>query len=118
MKVFTKKDYQGKTQFNSSIAEQIVTCTLETIPGIVPLHENKKVSKRYMQGVRIETINGSLYVNVYVFLQMGYSGKDVAYEVQQKVKMALESTASFKVKEIDVHIVDVFFPAAETSEQN
>ncbi len=109
MKVYTKSDRNGKTEYSSAIAEQIVRYTLEEMDGVVPMKSNAKLSKKYLKGVKIDMVGGYLFVDVYVTLRADAIVRDIAFKIQQNIKTAMESSTDFKVKTVNVHIVDVDF---------
>ena len=50
-----------------------------------------------------------IYIDVYVKVRFSESVRDVAYKVQQIIKNELETATNFKVKDVNVHVVDVEF---------
>ena len=61
------------------------------------------------KGVRVETADGELTVNLYIIVRYGSSIGDVAKKVQQVVYTALEGMTGFKVSAVNVHVGGISF---------
>ena len=59
------------------------------------------------RGVSVESIDGKLIYDVSICIDNGCIVKDIAYEIQQRVKKEVEAATNFKVKRVNVNIVDV-----------
>ncbi len=110
MKIVSKTSEDGKVVYTSEIIEPIVKYSLDKIDG-VELSTAKKgsVNSRRNQGIRIENVSNLIYIDVYVKVRFSESVRDVAYKVQQVIKNELETATNFKVKDVNVHVVDVEF---------
>ena len=60
------------------------------------------------EGVAIKfDINGTLNVDVYIRVYIGYSVPEIAYRVQENIKNSLNSMVGLKPGKINVHVYGV-----------
>ncbi|GAA0135672.1 Asp23/Gls24 family envelope stress response protein [Paenibacillus sp. YSY-4.3] len=81
--------------------------------GIVELLGRKNLSK----GVKVEVGQREAAVDVSVIVEYGNRLPEVATEIQHNVKRSIETMTGLTVVEVNVHIHDVIFKAAEKSEE-
>lgn len=121
MKVVDRSDENGKVVYNSGILNPIVRRAAEDVEGVVKYSPNtSKVSKRYKNGVKIETVGDYVYIDIYLKLYHFAKVKEVAYKVQESVRNMVESMTDYIIKDINVHVVDVEFTSmyiSPTSEE-
>ena len=98
MKVIKRINAKGKTAYSSDILPNIVLCAMDGIEGVVNnrLSDAKKEAARVKRMISIDASGDFIYVDV----------TDVACKIQESIKNAFNTT-EFKVKDINVHIVDV-----------
>ncbi len=107
MKVINKQDQSGRLVYNSDIVRDIVDCALGEVEGVVKFPEN---SRQARDSVRVEQLdNGEMYIDVYVKLQCDVEVSDVASRIQSSVKNTIESMTEFRVKSVNVHVIEVEF---------
>lgn len=109
MKVVSKKDNTGKVVYNSSIVQSVIECALDEIDGVVKYDPTNKTQKQAKNYIRVDYVDDYLYVEVFVRLNYAATIPEVASKVQSNIKNSIESMTEFKVKDINVHIVDVAF---------
>ncbi|MDD4291363.1 MAG: Asp23/Gls24 family envelope stress response protein [Clostridia bacterium] len=109
MKVVAKTDKNGKVVYSTAILSSIVRYATDEVKGVVPYGSESKSGKRNSQGTKIETVGDFIYIDVYVRVFDNVKVKDVSHSVQESIKNTVESMTEFKVKDINVHIVDVEF---------
>lgn len=73
------------------------------IDGINELLGKESVSK----GVRLSFDGKSVIANIYVIIEYGSCIPEVALEIQEKVKEAIETMTGYEVQFIDVHVQGV-----------
>ena len=73
------------------------------IDGINELLGKESVSK----GVRVSFDSKTVTCNVYVIIEYGFCIPEVALEIQEKVKDAIETMTGYDVQFIDVHVQGV-----------
>ncbi|HHU82520.1 MAG TPA: Asp23/Gls24 family envelope stress response protein [Firmicutes bacterium] len=79
------------------------------VDGISELLKKKSLSK----GVRVEVGEKEAAVDLYVVIEYGARIPDVAIEIQENVKRAIEGMTGLKVVEVNVHIQGVQFQQEE-----
>lgn len=116
MNVVSRQDKNGKVVYSSDILNSIVQCAAEEVDGVVKNEQNSKINKRYKNGVKVESIGEYVYIDVFIKLYHNVKVKEVSYLVQESIKNTVESMTDFKVKNINVHVVDVDFSAGPVSQ--
>ena len=102
MKVIKRINAKGKTAYSSDILPNIVLCAMDGIEGVV----NNRLSDAKKEAARVKRMISIIYVDVYVKVRYNVNVTDVACKIQESIKNAFNTT-EFKVKDINVHIVDV-----------
>ena len=64
-------------------------------------------SKNAFKGVKVESINGALKLNVYISVKKDANVKDVAEKVQFNIKDKIQTMTGTAVTQVDVHVVDI-----------
>jgi len=104
---------KGKVEIDRDILLSIINLATKEINGVesltnleLPLH--RKLSKKKSEGVAIKfDVNGTLNVDVYIKVYIGYSVPDIAYRVQENIKNSLNSMVGIKPGTINVHVCGV-----------
>lgn len=107
MKVISKSDEKGKVVYSSDILYNLVLCAIKEVDGVVDFDINDLKSAKRQKMVKIETINHFIYVDVYVKVRPDIKVPEVAFNIQHAIKNAFDTMVDFKVKEINVHIIEV-----------
>lgn len=81
--------------------------------GIAEMLGRKNLSK----GVKVEVGEKEAAVDIYVIVEFGVRIPDVALNIQQGVKQAIEGMTGLKVVEVNVHVQGVVFPQQEPVEE-
>jgi len=63
--------------------------------------------KSYTKGIKVDNNEKGLKIDVNIIVEYGARIPDVAYEIQSKVKNAIENMTGLKVEEVNVHIQGV-----------
>lgn len=61
------------------------------------------------KGVKVQTENGHTEVDLYVILKYGFRIPDVAWNIQEKVKNAVESLTGISVHTVNIHVQGIDF---------
>ena len=77
--------------------------------GIADILGRKNLSK----GVKVDVDEESASVDVYVIIEYGKAIPDVAWQIQDNVKQAVEGMTGLSVKAVNVHVQGVNFPEEE-----
>jgi uncharacterized alkaline shock family protein YloU len=65
--------------------------------------------KNLAKGVKVEVGKREAAVDVYIIIHYGYKIPEIARNIQENVRHAIENMTGLKVIEVNVHIVDVEF---------
>lgn len=60
--------------------------------------------KNFSKGVKVIVTGKKVIVEIYVIIEYGISITEVAIEVQEKVKSAVENMTGFEVAAVDIHV--------------
>jgi len=72
--------------------------------------------KSFAKGVKVEITEQTVFIAISLVVQYGSKIPDVAWEVQEKVKHAVESMTGLEVTAVDVFVNGIDLPKLETSE--
>lgn len=93
----------GKVVYSKGILRDIISNAVAEVEGTVPNTAGKR------NGISFFVEKDGVYVDVSVSVRYGYNVPELAYRIQQSVKQSIENMTSFKVAEVDVHVLDVNF---------
>ena len=65
--------------------------------------------KKIGRGVRVESMDGEIVLNVYIMVRYGYAIPEVAEKIQNAVASAIEAMTGFAVKAVNVHVGGISF---------
>ena len=71
--------------------------------GITEVFGKKNLTK----GIKVDSIENKLKIDVNIIVEYGARIPDVAYELQNKIKTALETMTGLTVEEVNVHVQGV-----------
>lgn len=74
--------------------------------------------KSYTKGIKVENMEKSLKIDVNIIVEYGARIPDVAYEIQNRVKKAVENMTGLNVEEVNVHVQGVNTDAQKNEEIN
>ena len=63
--------------------------------------------KNLAKGIKVETKEGETKIDVNIIVEFGVRIPDVAFEIQNRVKKAVENMTGLKVVEVNVHVQGV-----------
>ena len=66
-----------------------------------------KGKKNLAKGIKVEETEGKVKVDVNIIVEYGARIPDVAFEIQKRVKTAVENMTGLKVEEVNVHVQGV-----------
>lgn len=66
-------------------------------------------TKSVVKGVKVESVNGAIEINVYICVDSKVKMRDVAQAVQQNVKDKIQTMTGSAVTKVNVNIEDVDF---------
>ncbi|MGC8489257.1 MAG: Asp23/Gls24 family envelope stress response protein [Clostridia bacterium] len=82
------------------------------VGGIAEMLGRKNLAK----GVKVDIEDGIAVVDLFIAVEFGSRIPDVAYSVQQRVRQTVESMTGLSVREVNIHVQGVAFPAERDSE--
>ena len=77
--------------------------------GIAEVLGRRNLSK----GVKVEVGSEEAKVDIFIIVKYGVRIPDVAWEIQENVKKAVEKMAGLRVLQVNVHIQGISFPQKE-----
>lgn len=63
--------------------------------------------KNLAKGIKVEKTEGVAKIDVNIIVEYGTRIPDIAFEIQNRVKKAVESMTGYKVEEVNVHVQGV-----------
>ena len=60
--------------------------------------------KNMAKGIKVEKTDNKAKIDVNIIVEYGSRIPDVAYEIQNRIKKAVEGMTGFKVEEVNVHV--------------
>ena len=106
MKVINRFDGTGRLVYSSEIIRDIVDCALGEIDGVVKYPSS---SKQARESIKVEVVEDEVFIEVFVKLAYNVEVSDVASSIQSTVKNVIENNTEFKVRDVNVHVIDVEF---------
>lgn len=70
-------------------------------------------TKSVVKGVKVESVNGAIEINVYICVDSKSKMREVAEAVQQNVKDKIQTMTGTAVTKVNVNIEDIDFAEAE-----
>lgn len=74
-------------------------------------------SKNAFKGVKVESVNGAIEINVFICVKHAVKVKEVAQAVQENVKDKIQTMTGTAVTRVNVNIADIEMPAEEPVEE-
>ena len=98
---------------NTEVLAKMTEIAAKEIDGVVGL--SKKAinlkgavkSKNPFTGVKIESVNGALKLNVYICVKKDAHVKEVAEKVQTNVKEKIQTMTGTAVTQVNVNVADI-----------
>ena len=66
-----------------------------------------KGKKNLAKGIKVDTTDNKAKIDVNIIVEYGARIPDVAFEIQNRVKTAVENMTGLKVEEVNVHVQGV-----------
>ena len=98
-------------KISDDVVSVIAGVAVSEVPGVAQmsggLSEVLSGKKNLSKGIKVETGEKETKIDVNIIVEYGVRIPDVAFEIQNKVKKAVESMTGLKVVEVNVHIQGV-----------
>ena len=106
------EDTQGKTTVSPEVLMTIARLSALGVPGVSRLAPvsggvNRLFKRGTGDGVRIETEENVVYVNLHLILKQDVNLREVSRNVQQNVTRAIQDMVGMDVGHVDIHIEDI-----------
>ena len=73
--------------------------------------------KNLAKGIRVETEDGKVKIDVNIIVEYGTRIPDIAFEIQNRVKKSIENMTGLKVTEVNVHVQGVSIETEKKQEE-
>ena len=104
-------DLSGQIQIADEVIAAIASTAVLEADGVAGMAgyfsgdiAGKLSRKKNAKGVTLRMEDGKVYISVEIVAKSGVILQDVAKDVQQKVKTAIETMTGFTANEVNVHI--------------
>lgn len=74
--------------------------------------------KSYTKGIKVDNTDKDIKIDVNIIVEYGARIPDVAYEIQNRIKKAVENMTGLNVEEVNVHVQGVNTEAQNKEESN
>jgi uncharacterized alkaline shock family protein YloU len=108
----TRAEENGAIHIAEDVIAAIVADAVKDVEGVGRAGTNagEQVSgKKAVRSVRVEQVEDSIAVDVYLMARYGFAIPEVAQKVQDAVFNAVGGMTGFPVKEVNVHIGGISF---------
>ena len=106
------EDTQGKTTVSPEVLTTIARLSALGVPGVsrlaaIPGGVNRLFKKGNGEGVRIETEDNVVFIDLHLILKQDVNIREVSRNVQQDVSRAVEEMVGMDVGHVNIHIEDI-----------
>lgn len=106
------EDTQGRTTVSPEVLTTIARLSALGVPGVsrlapVPGGVNRFFKRGAGDGVRIETEENVVFVDLHLVLKQDVNIREVSRNVQQNVARAVEDMVGMEVGHVNIHIEDI-----------
>jgi uncharacterized alkaline shock family protein YloU len=111
------EDTQGKTTVSPEVLTTIARLSALGVPGVsrlapIPGGVNRLFKRGGGEGVRIETEENVVFVDLHLILKQDVNIREVSRNVQQNVTRAIEEMVGMDVGHVNIHIEDIDYDEA------
>ena len=102
-------------KISSDVIAVIAGASVSEVPGVYGMAgglaggitEVLKGKKNLAKGIKVEAADRTVKIDVNIIVEYGSRIPDVAFEIQNRVKKAVENMTGLKVDEVNVHVQGV-----------
>ena len=113
-------------KISSEVIAIIAGVAVSEVPGVAGMNggfaggisEVLKGKKNLAKGIKVDSENENTKIDVNIVVEYGVRIPDVAYEIQNRVKTAVENMTGLKVEEVNVHVQGVNTESITSSEES
>jgi uncharacterized alkaline shock family protein YloU len=108
----TDYESQGKTTVSPEVLITIAQLSALSVPGVSRMAAvtggvNRLFKRGAGNGVRIETEDNTVFVDLYLILKQDVNIREVSRNVQQQVARAIQEMVGMDVGHVNIHIEDI-----------
>lgn len=108
----SKSETPGKTTVSPDVLTTIAKLSTLAVPGVsrmafVPGGVNRLFRRGGNDGVRIETEENTVFVDLYFLVKQGVNIREVSRNVQKQAARAIQEMTGMDVGHINIHIEDI-----------
>ena len=102
-------------KISSDVIAIIAGVAVSEVPGVFGMNggfaggitEVLKGKKNLAKGIKVDSENNNTKIDVNIVVEYGVRIPDVAFEIQNRVRTAVENMTGLKVEEVNVHVQGV-----------
>ncbi|MBQ3816712.1 MAG: Asp23/Gls24 family envelope stress response protein [Clostridia bacterium] len=113
---------RSELSVNTEVFEKMAEIAAKEVEGVTGLTK-KSVdlkgflkTKQPLKGVKVENINGSIQISVFVCVDRSAKIKEVAEKVQKNIKDKIQTMTGTAVTKVNVEISDIEIPEENNSD--
>ncbi len=117
------QERKAELSVSTEVIEKMAELAVNEIEGVVGVvkksvdFKNAIKSGSAFKGVKVESINGAIAINVYVKVAEHFNVRKVAEEIQANVKDKIQTMTGTAVTKVNVIVADVEFESEEPVEE-
>lgn len=120
-----KEDDTNEVKIADEVVAIIAGVAVSEVPGVYEMaggfaggiSEVLSGKKNLAKGIKVEVEGKETKVDVNIIVEYGVRIPDVAFEIQNRVKKAVETMTGLKVSEVNVHVQGVNTETKEETEE-
>lgn len=107
---------------NTEVLEKMAEIAAKEVEGVSGLSKkaidlkNAVKTKQAFKGVKVESVNGAIKINIYICVEKNASVKEVAEKVQANIKDKIQTMTNTAVTKVNVTVADINIPAESDGE--
>lgn len=117
------QDNKTELSVSEEVLEKMAELAALEVDGVVALSkraiELKEAlrAKSAFKGVKVENVNGAVFINIYICIKNGVNAKTAAESVQKNVKEKIQSMTGTVVTKVNVSVADIATKTEESTEK-
>ena len=119
--IIEKELSMGTVQIADEVVSIIVSTAASEVEGVAKHQKDRTDTiveffgrKNQSKGVKVEVNGSDASAEIELIVKFGYNISEVAYEVQKRVKEALETMAGLNVISVNVNVVGIMVEKSKT----
>ena len=113
-------------KISDDVVAVIAGVAVEEVPGVASMQsgfaggisEVLSGKKNRTKGIKVEVEGNTAKIDVNIIVEYGTRIPDVAFEIQNRIKKAVESMTGLEVEEVNVHVQGVNTKSLDNEENN